>query len=75
MCGFLATHQGYITKHKECIHKGIKYSCDQCEYHSTSQWHLKAHTQSMRRAIKYSCESGIKTGESLETQTIHTRWY
>jgi hypothetical protein len=30
-----ATEQGKLKNHKQAIHEGVEYSCDQCEYHAT----------------------------------------
>ena len=46
VCEYQATTQGDLKRHKQAIHEGVKYACDQCEYHATDQRNLKKHKQS-----------------------------
>ena len=35
-----------LKTHKQSMHEGVKYSCNQCEYQATNQGNLKRHKQS-----------------------------
>ena len=40
-CDYQATDSRSLKRHQQSKHEGVRYSCDQCEYHSTQQCHLK----------------------------------
>ena len=46
------TYQGDLKRHKKAIHEGVKYACNQCEYHATEQGNLKKHKQSIHEGVK-----------------------
>jgi len=43
-------------KYEESIHKGVKYSCELCDYKATQKGHLQRHRKSVHERVKYSCE-------------------
>ena len=55
-CGKVFKHKGDMKRHQESRHKGIRYSCNQCEYQATKQQHLKTHQQSMHVGIRFFCD-------------------
>ena len=38
-----ATTRGNLTIHKQSIHEGVRYECDQCDYKATQQGSLTTH--------------------------------
>ena len=45
----------HLLRHIRSKHEGVKYSCNQCEYHATQQGHLKKHKQAIHEGVKYLC--------------------
>jgi len=43
-------------KHVKSVQKGIKHSCELCEYKATKKWHLQQHVKAVHEGVKYSCE-------------------
>ena len=52
---YSSSSKGFV-HHKQSVHEGIKYACDQCEYQATTQWTLTRHIQSQHEGIKYACD-------------------
>ena len=51
--------------------KGVKFSCDQCDYKATRKGSLKTHIQSVHEKVRYSCnqcdhQASTHTGKSEE---------
>ena len=46
---------GGLAKHKEVIHKGVIYHCDQCEYKASWPYSLIKHKQTIHEGVWYSC--------------------
>merc|ERR1712082_589801 len=45
----------FLKKHKESVHEGVKYQCNQCHYQATQQSSLKKHKESVHEGVKYQC--------------------
>ena len=42
--------------HKEAVHEGIRYPCDQCEYSATQKQNLKKHKEIKHEGVLYPCD-------------------
>ena len=56
LCGYKATTQSNLTKHKKSKHEGIKYSCSKCDKQFTQKGNLTRHIQSVHDGKKYQCK-------------------
>ena len=45
-----------LKSHKLAVHKGVKYSCGQCDYQATQQGNFQNHKLSVHEAVKYNCD-------------------
>ena len=45
-----------LKKQKVSIHKGVSYSCGQCDYKETQNGSLKIHFESIHKGVLYSCD-------------------
>ena len=43
-------------RHTSSIHKGVKFSCDQCDYKATQKGNLLSHIKAIHEGIKISCD-------------------
>ena len=43
-------------RHTRSIHKGVKLSCDQCDYKATQKGNLLKHIKAIHEGIKFSCD-------------------
>ena len=59
--------------HKEEKHKGIIYSCDQCEFTTPRQGNLKQHKHTKHIGIKYMCDICNFSPPTLSKLNIHTK--
>ena len=42
--------------HKQSVHQGIKYACDQCDHQATDKSNLNKHIKSKHEGVKYVCD-------------------
>ena len=42
--------------HKQTIHKGVRYGCNQCGYRFSEQKIVNHHTQTIHEGLVYECE-------------------
>ena len=54
-CGPGNRRKKALVQHIRSKHKGVKYSCDRCEYQATEKGDLKKHKQAIHEGIKYPC--------------------
>ena len=47
--------KGSLKRHKESVHKGVKYNCNECEYQASQNSDLKAHKESVHEGVKDKC--------------------
>ena len=57
-------------------HKGLKYACNQCDYHATTQSNLAQHIQSKHEGVKYECSQCAHqflthSGLTRHIQSVH----
>ena len=45
-----------MKKHKQNVHQGIKFACDQCNYTCNRIQDLNLHVRSKRQGITYPCD-------------------
>ena len=45
----------YFRAHRQSVHEGIKYPCDQCEYKATAMGSLRRHYNAIHSGHKYPC--------------------
>ena len=45
-----------LDNHKQTVHQGVKYACDQCDSQFTQQSDLTRHIQSKHEGVKYACD-------------------
>ena len=43
MHGHNLNFAGHLKKHRESIHEGVRYPCDQCDHKATVKGNLKKH--------------------------------
>ena len=41
--------EGNLKEHRESIHEGVRYPCDQCDYKATTKGNIKKHKISKHR--------------------------
>ena len=41
--------------HKQIVHEGIRYECNECDFKATLMKHLKNHTESVHKGVRYNC--------------------
>ena len=56
MLDHCAKEQGSLRKHKQSLHEGVKYNCDQCSYQATEHCSLRKHKLSIHEGAKYNCD-------------------
>ena len=44
-----------MKKHKDSVHKEVRYPCDQCNYAATTRGSLYEHAQSYHEAANFNC--------------------
>ena len=45
-----------LKKQKVSIHKGISYSCGQCDFKETQTDSIKIHLESIHKGVLHSCD-------------------
>ena len=53
------------------VNKGVRYSCDQCEFKTTKQNNLTLHQQSKHEGIRYSCDQCEYKATTPSSLTLH----
>ena len=54
-CGAEFRWKNVLVRHVRSKHRGVKYSCNQCEYQATQKGSIKIHKESKHEGLKYSC--------------------
>ena len=49
------TQKSHIRKHKESVHEGVRYKCDQCEYTASQKGHLRTHKSVIHLGVIFNC--------------------
>ena len=52
----IPTQKINIKIHKQPVHEGVYYSCDQCDYKATHKSSLKMHKEPIHEGVCYSCD-------------------
>ena len=52
-CGYAATKENDLKRHKEIKHKEVKYPCNKCEYVATCLSYLKQHNSSNHKGLLF----------------------
>ena len=45
----------HLKTHVESTYKGVRYSCDQCNFKATQKRYLETHVESVHDEVRYSC--------------------
>ena len=53
--------------HKQSVHQGIKYACNQCDYKTATQSNLTIHIKSKHEGIRYT---GFTTNRAVELHSL-----
>ena len=40
----------------KCVHEGVKFPCEQCDYKATEKGELLRHMKSIHEGVKFTCE-------------------
>ena len=62
--------------HKQSVHQGVKFACDQCHYQATQKSSLTTHIKSMHEGVRYVCDQcdqqfTQKSGLNQHKKTFH----
>ena len=60
-----------LDHHKQSVHQGVKYACDQCEHQYKQQAHLTQHIQSKHEGVKYACDQCDYQFARQSNLTVH----
>ena len=76
LCDFQSGSETLMTKHKNSVHKEVRYPCDQCNYVATTKGSLSEHTQSYHETPKFNCNqcdymASTKTNLNKHKEDIH----
>ena len=65
-------HKRALVQHIETKHKGIRYSCDSCEYVTTQKVHLKTHINAAHlKSKQFACSKCDKSFTSKYHKNSH----
>ena len=56
MCDLVSKSKQGLRYHKQSIHLGIKYKCEQCDYEAKSKSMLNGHVQKIHEKKTFACE-------------------
>jgi len=55
-CNYVAMHERHLTRHKESVHMGVRFTCDECEHSASSKYHLHRHKLAKHLGVRYPCD-------------------
>ena len=56
ICDNEATRLDALKRHKQAVHKDVKYYCDKCDYKVTRLGYLKTHKQAVHGVVIHNCD-------------------
>ena len=66
-------YQNNLTTHIQSKHDGVKYACNQCDYHATQLSSLRVHIQNVHEGVKYPCNQCDYQATHQSNLTKHTK--
>ena len=66
-----------LIQHVSAVHKGLRFSCDECDYKTTVEQYVQRHKLSQHRKLKHQCPQcfGLfsKGGLSIHIKAVHKK--
>ena len=75
LCDFQSGSETLMTKHKNSVHKEVRYPCDQCDYAATAQDSLNEHKDSVHKEVRYPCDQCNYVATTKGSLSEHTQSY
>jgi len=71
ICGKFYSYPYNLKTHIESKHKGIRYTCEKCDYKATTAGNLKKHVMSKHDGIKFQCMHCDYKAAQKQTLKVH----